>query len=55
MAFSDYKVKDISLGGWGRKELNIAEAFEPFAAITLGYSASIPPSHSRERPEIVWV
>jgi len=38
-----------------RKELNIAEAFEPFAAITLGYSASIPPSHSRERPEIVWV
>lgn len=37
-----------------RKELGIAEAFEPFAAFTLGYAASIPPSHSRERPQIVW-
>ena len=37
-----------------RKELGIAEAFEPFAALTLGYAASVPPSHSRERPEIVW-
>ena len=37
-----------------RKELGIAEAFEPFAAFTLGYAASVPPSHSRERPEIVW-
>jgi nitroreductase len=38
-----------------RRELGIAEAFEPFAAFTLGYAASIPPSHSRDRPEIVWV
>jgi hypothetical protein len=37
-----------------RKELGIAEAFEPFAAFTLGYAASVPPSQSRERPEIVW-
>jgi len=37
-----------------RKELGIAEAFEPFAAMTLGYAAAVPPSHSRERPEIVW-
>ncbi len=38
-----------------RKELGIAEAFDPFAAITLGYAASVPPLRSRERPEIVWV
>jgi nitroreductase len=37
-----------------RKELGIPEAFEPFAAFALGYAASVPPSHSRERPEIVW-
>jgi nitroreductase len=37
-----------------RKELVIAEIFEPFAAFTLGYAASVPPSRSRERPEIVW-
>jgi nitroreductase len=37
-----------------RKELGIAGAFAPFAAFTLGYAASLPPSHSRERPEIVW-
>jgi nitroreductase len=37
-----------------RKELVIAETFEPFAAFTLGYAASVPPSRSRERPEIVW-
>ena len=38
-----------------RKELGIAEAFAPFAALTLGYAASVPPLHSRERPQIVWV
>jgi len=38
-----------------RKELGIAEPFEPFAAFTLGYAASVLPSHPRERPEIVWV
>ena len=37
-----------------RKELDIGEAFAPFAAITLGYAAAVPPSHSRERPKIVW-
>jgi nitroreductase len=37
-----------------RKELGIAEAFAPFAAFTLGYAALVPPSRSRERPEIVW-
>ena len=37
-----------------RSELGIAEAFEPFAAFTLGYAASVPPSRSRERPQIVW-
>ena len=24
-SFDDYKVRDISLAGWGRKEINIAE------------------------------
>jgi hypothetical protein len=33
---------------------SIADPFEPFAAFTLGYAASVPPSQSRERPEIVW-
>ena len=37
-----------------RNELGIAAAFEPFAAFTLGYAAAVPPSRSRERPEIVW-
>jgi nitroreductase len=37
-----------------RKQLGIAEVFEPFAAFTLGYAASVPPSRSRERPNIVW-
>jgi nitroreductase len=37
-----------------RKEFGIPAAFEPFAAMTLGYAASVPPSHSRKRPEIVW-
>ena len=37
-----------------RKELGIAEAFKPFVAFTLGYAASVPASHSRERPEIAW-
>ena len=37
-----------------RKELGIVAAFEPFAAFTLGYAALVPPSRSRERPEIVW-
>jgi nitroreductase len=37
-----------------RRQLGIGEAFEPYAAITLGYAASVPPSHSRERPQIVW-
>jgi nitroreductase len=38
-----------------RKELGIAEAFEPFAAFALGYAVSVPPLRPRERPEIVWV
>ena len=38
-----------------RKELGIAEAFEPFAAFALGYAASVPPLRSREWPEIVWL
>jgi len=37
-----------------REELGIAETFRPFAAFTLGYAAAVPPSRSRERPEIVW-
>ena len=37
-----------------RKELGIAEVFEPFAVFTLGYAASVPPPRSRERPKIVW-
>jgi nitroreductase len=37
-----------------RKEFGIADAFAPFAAFTLGYAAAAPPSHSRERPEIIW-
>jgi nitroreductase len=38
-----------------RQELGIAEAFEPFAAFTLGYAAAVPPARQRERPPIVWV
>jgi nitroreductase len=38
-----------------RKELGIADGFQPFAAFTLGYPAIVPPSKSRERPQIVWV
>ena len=29
MSFSDYKVKDISLADWGRKEIEIAESEMP--------------------------
>ncbi|MQX38267.1 adenosylhomocysteinase [Roseospira navarrensis] len=29
MTFTDYKVKDLSLSGWGRKEINIAETEMP--------------------------
>src|SRR5439155_14831720 len=36
-----------------RKNLRIAESFEPFSATTLGYASSVLSSHSRERPEIV--
>jgi nitroreductase len=38
----------------GRRELGIGDPFMPFAAFTLGYAASVPPSRSRERPQIVW-
>ncbi len=37
-----------------RQELRIGDAFAPFAAFTLGYTASVPPSRSRERPQTVW-
>ena len=37
-----------------RRELSIPDGFEPFAAFTLGYAATLPPPRSRERPEIVW-
>jgi len=37
-----------------RKELAIPEAFEPFAAFTLGYAASVPLPRSRDRPDIIW-
>ena len=29
MSFTDYKVADISLADWGRKEINIAETEMP--------------------------
>ncbi|MEE3077684.1 MAG: adenosylhomocysteinase, partial [Bdellovibrionota bacterium] len=29
MSFTDYKVKDISLADWGRKEISIAESEMP--------------------------
>jgi hypothetical protein len=41
-------------GAEARSELGIGDLFVPFAAFTLGYAASIPPSRSRERPQIVW-
>jgi nitroreductase len=37
-----------------RQEFGIGDAFAPFAAFTLGYAGSVPPSRSRERPQIVW-
>jgi nitroreductase len=37
-----------------RKELGFGDIFAPFAAFTLGYAASVPPSRSRARPQIVW-
>jgi adenosylhomocysteinase len=43
MTFSDYKVKDISLGAWGRKELNIAETEMPgLMALRAEYGKSQP-------------
>src|SRR6195256_563416 len=43
MTFSDYKVKDISLGSWGRKELNIAETEMPgLMALRAEYGKSAP-------------
>jgi nitroreductase len=37
-----------------REKFGIEDAFAPFAAFTLGYAASVAPSRSRERPQIVW-
>ncbi|MEO8332822.1 MAG: adenosylhomocysteinase, partial [Gallionella sp.] len=41
--FTDYKVADISLAGWGRKEMAIAETEMPgLMAIRKEYSAKQP-------------
>jgi adenosylhomocysteinase len=43
MTFTDYKVKDLSLAGWGRKEINIAETEMPgLMATREEYGASKP-------------
>ena len=43
--FSDYKVADISLASWGRKEIQIAETEMPgLMALREEYSASKPHS-----------
>jgi len=42
-------------GRQGRAELNMPDAFEALAAFTVGYAATVPPSTSRERPQIVWL
>ena len=43
MAFTDYVVKDISLAGWGRKEITIAETEMPgLMALREEYGASQP-------------
>ena len=43
MSFTDYKVADISLAGWGRKEINIAETEMPgLMALRAEYGAEKP-------------
>ena len=43
MAFTDYKVKDMSLADWGRKEIEIAESEMPgLMALRAEYGASKP-------------
>ena len=46
--FTDYKVADLSLAAWGRKEINIAEAEMPaLMAIREEYAASKPLTGAR--------
>jgi len=46
--FNDYQVADLSLAGWGRKEINIAEAEMPaLMAIREEYAASKPLAGAR--------
>ncbi len=43
MAFTDYKVADIGLAGWGRKEITIAETEMPgLMALRAEYGAAQP-------------
>ncbi|MDD5229398.1 MAG: adenosylhomocysteinase, partial [Methylococcales bacterium] len=43
MSFSDYKIADISLAAWGRKEINIAETEMPgLMALREEFGASQP-------------
>ncbi|MEN9756452.1 MAG: hypothetical protein RL755_639, partial [Pseudomonadota bacterium] len=43
MSFTDYKVADISLADWGRKEINIAETEMPgLMALRAEYGAEKP-------------
>lgn len=43
MPFDDFKVKDLSLSNWGRKELNIAEIEMPgLMAIRAEYGPKQP-------------
>ncbi len=48
MSFTDYKVKDISQAGWGRKEINIAETEMPgLMALREEYGESKPLAGAR--------
>ena len=46
-AFSDYKVADIALAGWGRREIGIAETEMPALMAIRDRTAAT--SHSPER------
>ena len=48
MAFTDYKVKDMSLAEWGRKEIEIAEVEMPgLMALRAEFGATKPLKNAR--------
>ena len=51
MAYVPYKVKDMSLAEWGRKEIQLAEAEMPgLMALRAEYGGLPPHDHPNGRP-----